>query len=166
MNEYIFQSEKSLPIESMLSWANKNKHFNRAHSYYEARSDHILFTELQPGQHYPWHSDSHSLAGAKNPRCWTQIIYLTHGSPIVFGLWKPVQSVIADREGSHVPVPATIEAKIDPYPGLCIQFPSFYLHAVPRQRHCSRWTITTFLTYHPTSLHASSWAQAFAHYYV
>lgn len=166
MHEYIFQSEIALPVESMISWANKNKHFNRVHSYYEARSDHILFTELQPGQEYPWHSDSHSLSGAKNSRCWTQIIYLTHGSPLVFGSWKHSSSTIKDKEGIEVPVPLTASFKIDPRPGLQIQFPSFYLHAVPRQRHQSRWTITTFLNFHPTPAHESAWAQAFVQYYV
>jgi hypothetical protein len=154
IESFILQSYRSLQADKIVDWAEKNKYYNRAHSYWEAHSKDFLLTMLEEGNCYPWHSDSHTLSGAKNNRLWTQIIYLTTGSPICFGLWDRNNKLLTDRTGSSIPIPTSIDYSVNPSPGLQIQFPSFLLHSVPTETSKThRWTMVSFLTAHPSQRH-------------
>ena len=154
IESFVLQSRRSLKADKIIEWAEKNKRFNQSHSYWEAHSKDFLLTMLEQGQYYPWHSDSHNTTGEKNDRLWTQIIYLTTGSPICFGLWNENNELLTDRVGSSIPVPTSIDYSIDPSPGLQLQFPSFLLHSVPAQKKSThRWAMVSFLTTHPSQKH-------------
>jgi hypothetical protein len=151
---FVLHSQRSLRADKIVNWAEENKRFNRSHSYWEAHSKDFLLTMLEQGNYYPWHSDSHNTAGEKNDRLWTQIIYLTTGSPICFGIWNNNNELLTDRAGSSIPVPDTVDYSVDPYPGLQIQFPSFLLHSVPVQKDIThRWAMVSFLNNHPSQKH-------------
>lgn len=154
IESFVLQSQRSLRAKAIIEWAEENKRYNQSHSYWEAHSKDFLLTMLEQGQNYPWHSDSHSIDGSKNDRLWTQIIYLTTGSPIQFGLWNSSNEILTDRAGSSVPIPDIVDYAIDPSPGLQIQFPSFLLHSVPVQKSSThRWAMVSFLNYHPSQKH-------------
>lgn len=154
IESFILQSHRSLKSDKIIEWAEKNKRYNASHSYWEAHSKDFLLTMLEQGNYYPWHSDSHNTTGEKNDRLWTQIIYLTTGSPICFGLWNNTNELLTDRVGSSIPVPVSTDYSIDPSPGLQIQFPSFLLHSVPVQKtNINRWAMVSFLNNHPSQKH-------------
>lgn len=154
IESFILQSYRVLRADKIIEWAETNKRFNREHSYWEARSKDFLVTMLEQGNHYPWHSDSHSMSGAKNDRLWTQIIYLSKGSPICFGHWNSNNKMLTDRAGSSIPIPESSDYSIDPYPGLQIQFPSFLLHSVPVHKSGThRWAMVSFMNTHPSQKH-------------
>lgn len=163
IEEYVLKTQLSIPAKAIVEWAELHKKWNSAHSYWEARSKDFLLTMTEQGQEYPWHSDSHNTRGAKNSRLWTRILYLSPGSPIQFGEWKGT-SYITDRQNSTVPIPEPI-LEIYPQPGLQIEFPSFFLHRVPTQESLQhRWTIVSFITYHPTLTHQTLYFTAFKEY--
>jgi hypothetical protein len=154
IESFILQSRRSIHTQKIIDWAEANKRFNWDHKYWEAPTKDFILTMLEEGNEYPWHSDSHTIAGPKNNRLWTQIIYLSDGSPICFGEWNPSNNLLTDSKGSSIPIPDCTSYSIDPYPGLQIQFPSFLLHCVPP--HLSgihRWTMVSFLTAHPSQKH-------------
>jgi hypothetical protein len=154
IESFVLQSRRALQTDKIITWAEKNKRFNWHHKYWEAHSKDFLLTMLEEGNEYPWHSDSHCMSGEKNDRLWTQIIYLSTGSPIHFGLWNNNNSLLTDSKGSSIPIPAETDYSVDPSPGLQIQFPSFLLHCVPSQkeeRH--RWTMVSFMNHHPSQKH-------------
>ena len=155
IESFILQSHRSLKSDKIIEWAENNKRYNASHSYWEAYSKDFLLTMLEQGQYYPWHSDSHTITGAKNRRLWTQIIYLTTGSPIEFGIWDPDNEILTDtRAPASIPVPTEVDYRINPIPGLQIQFPSFLLHSVPVQKtNNHRWAMVSFLTTHPSQKH-------------
>jgi hypothetical protein len=154
IESFVLQSRRSLRADKIIEWAEANKRFNESHSFWEAHSKDFLLTMLQKGEYYPWHSDSHNIAGAKNDRLWTQIIYLSKGSPIHFGLWNSNNEILTDRVGSSIPVPTTVDYSVDIHAGLQLQFPSFLLHSVPVQSsETHRWAMVSFLNYHPSQKH-------------
>lgn len=154
IESFILQSQRSLNFQKIIEWAENNKRYNSSHSYWEARSKDFLLTMLEQGQCYPWHSDSYNVKGPKNDRLWTQIIYLTTGSPIDFGLWNSSNEILTDRSGSSIPIPSNTAYSINPSPELQIQFPSFILHSVPVQKsNTHRWAMVSFLNYHPSQKH-------------
>lgn len=165
MKQYILQSKRRIS-KKMIEWAEANKQFNSAHSYWEARSDHILLTMTECGRDYPWHTDSHNIYGRRNARRWTQILYLSPGSPIQFGTWQHHDNYTVDSRGNKIPTPESICTEVYPSSGLQIQFPSFFIHRVPTQKsEQHRWTLVTFLDKHPTDYHEALWKHAYREYF-
>lgn len=166
MQRYILQSERRIPTK-LIDWAENHKRWNSAHSYWEAYSKPFLLTMTERGRDYPWHTDSHNMNGPKNDRLWTRILYLTHGSSINFGLWgNRTGYVTTDTTGSSIPTPDHVHYSLRIYPGLQVEFPSFFIHSVPVQEsEQHRWTIVAFLEQHPTEEHEELWNHAYAEYF-
>lgn len=162
MKQYILENKLDIPTSKIVKWAEFHRYWNPAHRYWEARTKDFLITMTAPEQEYPWHSDSHTIYGPRNNRTWTRIIYLTEGSPIQFAEWDEKNSIETTSNNLAIYAPTKIEHEIYPFPGLQIDFPSFYLHRVPPQPPPNnRWAIVVFLTHFPNELYKTMWKKAY-----
>lgn len=169
MKEFILQSELKRDWPKLKRWAEDHKRWNSAHSYWEALASPFLLTMTDVGESYPWHTDSITATADgwayRNDRLWTRIIYISAGAPIQFGAWKPSPHVALTKDSVVCYVPDSVVYEIQPYEGLQIYFPSFFVHRV--LQHTSeihRWTIVGFLHHHPSPHHAQLYKSALESY--
>ena len=104
---------------------------------------------LKPGDLYDWHFDNMDFSEGKltcprPTRYWTQVIYLTEGTPLEIGNWNPKANRVWETEFS-APVPSKTLATIFPTPGKIVQFPCYMVHRIKPPVTNRRWTITTFV---------------------
>jgi hypothetical protein len=106
---------------------------------------------LEPGDRYDWHSDTlmmtldGEVVNARGSRYWTELTYVSEGSPIEIGNWHRGGNLLEYDMGTmNIPEPSEIIARIHPEPGKYVCFPSPFIHRVKPPVETRRWAMVEF----------------------
>jgi len=103
---------------------------------------------IKPGDTYKWHFDNlnwenNKLTMPRTSRFFSEITYLTTGSPLQIGNFNGLSKRVYQTEFS-APVPTEILAEIYPVAGKRVTFPSFMVHQVVNPTS-NRWAIVRWI---------------------
>lgn len=122
---------------------------------------------IKAGEAYQWHFDNLNwkngqLTMPRNNRYYSEITYLTDGTPLQIGNFNASNDRVYQTEFS-APRPTDIIAEIWPEPGKRVIFPSFVVHRVISPTK-DRWAIVRWIdTYENKNSYASLWKRYFGH---